>query len=242
MFINISSDRIFFVHEDERTELPFGDLEKNLPAFLYWNFSRSLWIESNSAQPSLSGRTEIVVLHWPWSFTNIRIGTLALNAFTMLHSYQLEFLNINKLQRYRALYIQKKIPQICVMYIGQKKNYRIVDLEKVDKFLIKNPDFHWSGKESLAQLLHECVEQISLVGYVQEHANGEDDQQIFFDEVVAEWKDAIQNACEIAWIAPFFYRFVEGDIDSVVHVLREKWWLQKEKLLSANYMIEANVS
>ena len=104
----------------------------------------------------------------------------------MLHSYQLEFLNINKLQRYRALYIQKKIPQICVMYIGQKKNYRIVDLEKVDKFLIKNPDFHWNGKESLAQLLHECVEQISLVGYVQEHANGENDQQIFFDEVVAE--------------------------------------------------------
>ena len=72
------------------------------------------------------------------------------------------------------------------MYIGQKKNYRIVDLEKVDKFLIKNPDFHWNGKESLAQLLHECVEQISLVGYVQEHANGENDQQIFFDEVVAE--------------------------------------------------------
>ncbi len=242
MFINISSDRIFFVHEDKRIELPFGDLEKNLPAFLYWDFSRALWIKSTSAQPSPSDHIEIVVLHWPWSFTNIRIGTLALNTYTMLHSYQLEFLNINKLQRYRALYIQKKIPQICVMFIGQKKNYRIVDLEKIHIFLTKNPDFDWNWKESLAQLLHECVEKTSLVAYIQERENGDHNEQIFFDEVVAEWKDAIQNACEMTWIEPFFYRFVEGDIDSVVHVLREKWWLQKEKLLSANYMIEANVS
>ena len=88
----------------------------------------------------------------------------------MLHSFQLEFLHINKLQRYRALYIQKKIPQICVMFIGQKKNYRIVDLEKIDVFLTKNPDFDWNGKESLAQLLHECVKKTSLVELVQEYA------------------------------------------------------------------------
>lgn len=128
------------------------------------------------------------------------------------------------------------------MFIGQKKNYRIVDLEKIHIFLTKNPDFDWNWKESLAQLLHECVEKTSLVAYIQERENGDHNEQIFFDEVVAEWKDAIQNACEMTWIEPFFYRFVEGDIDSVVHVLREKWWLQKEKLLSANYMIEANVS
>ena len=87
----------------------------------------------------------------------------------MLHSYQLEFLNINKLQRYRALYIQKKIPQICVMYIGQKKNYRIVDLEKIYTFFTKNPNFDRNEKESLAQMLHECVEKTSLVEFVQEY-------------------------------------------------------------------------
>lgn len=242
MFINISSDRIFFVDQDERTELPYGDLEKNLPNFLYGDFSRSLWIKSNPTQLSLSDHTEIVVLHWPWSFTNIRIGTLALNTFTMLHNYQLEFLNINKLQRYRALYIQNKLPQICIMFIGQKKNYRIVDLEKTNRFLIKNTNFDWNAKESLAQLLHECVEKISLTTYVQEYMSGGKNEQIFFDEVVAEWKEIIQKACETACIEPNYYVFNQSDIDVVAPILREKWWLHKKKLLSANYMIEANIS
>lgn len=242
MFINISSDRLFFVDQDNRTELPFGDLEKNLPAFLYGDFSRILWVESNSNLSDSSNHTEIVLLHWPWSFTNIRIGTLALNTFTMLHGYSFNFLNINKLQRYRALYMQKKIPQMCVVYIWQKKNYWLVDLEKMNAFFIARPDFDWSKKESILSLLAEGIEVVPLERRLQEYALAQKHWQLVFDEVVVEWKDTIENACRAAWIAPSFYHYEQADVVLVTEILREKWWLQYEKLLTPNYMIDANVS
>jgi hypothetical protein len=35
MLINISTDRIIFINAGKRIVLPYGDLEKEIPAFLY---------------------------------------------------------------------------------------------------------------------------------------------------------------------------------------------------------------
>jgi len=118
LFANISSDRIFFVQGEQKWELPFGDLEKYLPEFLHTMQGKLL--------PE-DGNVKIVVLNGPGSFTNLRIATLACNTFSMLHDFSRDFFPVNKLEWYTQLYKHGVVKRYCVMYIGQRKNFRVVD-------------------------------------------------------------------------------------------------------------------
>ena len=63
MFINISSDRIFVLQGEERIELPYGDLEKNLPQFLYKSDSLGNHVAEGDMTPRQWG--VVVVLNGP---------------------------------------------------------------------------------------------------------------------------------------------------------------------------------
>ena len=103
--------------------MPYGELEKNLPDFLYQHL------------PALAGLDQgsrVAVINGPGSFTNLRIATLALNTFNMLHDFSLDFVSIGKIEHFMLEKREKKkdIRRYCVMYIGQKKNFWVVDLER----------------------------------------------------------------------------------------------------------------
>lgn len=209
MFINISSDRIFFLHWEEKIVLPFWELEKNLSDFLY--------------KSGFSFDEDVVVLNGPWSFTNIRIGTLALNTYAMLHNFPWLFLSIDKIQFYKTLYIHQKVPRYCLMFIGQKKNYWIVDLEgDFDVEVIKN-------KVTLSDL-EEYVKNTLKIS----------SQELFCDELVWEWKENTENILSDLWVTMYIH--TNENINFVKNHLLEKNILKPEKMLEANYMIEANIS
>lgn len=236
MFVNISSDRIYFMYQGKREVLPFSDLEKTVPWFLYTKFSETLGIDPHSLSKNQLP-IEVFVLNWPWSFTDIRIGTLALNAYNMLLGFPLEFFSVNKLQRYKILYIQKKVSQYCLMYIWQKKNYWLVDLEKLPEDIVFSSD-----KNDFALPKNQTyIQKISLVNLwsvLQELPKW----TWFIDELIEDAKERVESICEENNLPYTQYMFSEEDISLVKEYLIEKKIPIKEKLLPANYMIEANIS
>jgi hypothetical protein len=90
-FVNISSDRIIFHDSYEQWELPYGELEKVVPDFLY-------------AHVVPSSDRAMIILNGPGSFTNLRIVTLALNTMNTLHDFSWTFYSITKIDWYAQLF------------------------------------------------------------------------------------------------------------------------------------------
>ena len=102
--------------------MPYGELEKNLPDFLYSHLPTKVGLDQGS---------RVTVINGPGSFTNLRIATLALNTFNMLHDFSVDFVSVGKIEWYGLLRVARNdIKRYCLMYIGQKKNFWVVDLER----------------------------------------------------------------------------------------------------------------
>ena len=113
LFANISTDKIHCVENGKETFIEHGDLEKRVADFLY----------------SIGDFTEAFVINGPGSFTNLRISTLAFNMYNFLHNGKVTYYSIDKLSLYKKLYQQNILPRIGYIYIGQRKNWRKIDLE-----------------------------------------------------------------------------------------------------------------
>lgn len=74
--------------------------------------------------------TECLVINWPWGFTNLRVGTLALNLLKTLTGDQLSFFSLSKLELYALAYQKGFLPRWGVIYIGQKMNVWLRDFEE----------------------------------------------------------------------------------------------------------------
>lgn len=215
MLLNISTDRITFMNGEDRIVLPYGDLEKSVSDFLY--------------SPAFAAvKSQLVVINWPWSFTNLRIVTLALNTYNMLHEFPIDFVSISKIDRYKAEFEAQKsgVKRYCLMYIGQKKNFWIVDLSiKSGEWVIKNK------KDSSATPLNDAIVKVH-VDQLKDHVATLWDEW-FVDEMVAEGKEMIDEV-----LGENLY-----DMYAFEDELRETRDDQKiTKLLEPNYMIEANVN
>lgn len=212
MLLHISTDRIIFITWWQRIILPYGELEKHLPEFLY---------QYLSAKADLDQGSRCTVINGPGSFTNLRIATLALNTYNMLHDFCLDFVSVGKIERYNSEFRTQnsELKRYCVMYIGQKKNFWVVDLEKVDSSQSIVNRENWIVK------LHVD----NLKGYID--TIGDD---WFVDEIVAEWKemmDAIFGEGKYK-----MYSFMEH---YELWIMNYEW--KTVKLLEPNYMIEANI-
>lgn len=238
MFINISSDRIFALQWKNRHELPYGELEKNLPQFLYESKRLGFHGAECDMPPRQWGR--VVVLNGPWSFTNLRIATLALNTFNTLHDFVVPFVSVDKITWYKMLYKQGKVARYCVMYIGQKKHVWVVDLkivhvERTEQWeVIIDED----GENKVQQLGGRGWKKVHIDHLAEEVVQCWDDW--FVDEVVAEWKETFDRCFGKEDGSGIYqmYCVVQEDIDLF---LQDGEQFPHEKMLVPNYMIAANV-
>ena len=72
---------------------------------------------------------ECLVLNWPWGFTNLRVWTLALNLLKTLKNNQISFFSLSKLELYALFYQKGWIGSKILVYIGQRLNVWLWDLE-----------------------------------------------------------------------------------------------------------------
>lgn len=197
MILHISSDRIIYISWDQRDILPYGELEKNLPDFL----EKNIWHTAK----------EILIINWPGSFTNLRILTLALNTYNMLHGFIFAYTSISKIDFYKLLYTQKIISQrYCVMYIGQRKNFWWVDC----------------GTGECKKIHLDTIKE-----YTDTNSNNR-----FIDEMVAEWK---QTMDELLGAENIVMYTTSIDHEKLVRELMLD--LMSTQMLEPNYMIEANI-
>ena len=70
-----------------------------------------------------------LVLNWPWGFTNLRVWTLALNLLKTLKNNQISFFSLSKLELYNLFYQKGWIESKILVYIGQRLNVWLWDLE-----------------------------------------------------------------------------------------------------------------
>lgn len=74
--------------------------------------------------------TECLVLNWPGGFTNLRVGTLALNLLKSLKQDQLSFFSLSKIELYTLFYTKGWISRYLAVYIGQRLNVWLWDLKE----------------------------------------------------------------------------------------------------------------
>ncbi|MBB1556877.1 MAG: hypothetical protein HG439_000055 [candidate division SR1 bacterium] len=73
--------------------------------------------------------SECLVLNGPGGFTNLRVGTLALNLLKTLKNNQISFFSLSKLELYTLFYQKGWIGSKILVYIGQRLNVWLWDLE-----------------------------------------------------------------------------------------------------------------
>lgn len=117
MFINISSDKVYIWTWDKNIFLERNGIENVL-----WSQLVKLY-KKNSFK-------EILVLNWPWWFTNLRVTTLCLNLLNTLQKDKIKIYDISKIDLYTHLYNKNLIPRYWIIYIWQRKNIRLYDFAK----------------------------------------------------------------------------------------------------------------
>lgn len=120
LFMNISSDNVIISNGKEKIFLDRNNVEKNLwPKLVQlvreWNYNK------------------IIVLNWPWWFTNLRVGTLCMNILNAVMGNQIDFYNISKINLYKKAYENWFLPKNGLIYIGQKRNIWLWDFKKNEK-------------------------------------------------------------------------------------------------------------
>jgi len=117
MFINISSDKVYIWTWDKNIFLNRNGIENILWSQLIKLYNKNKF-------------KEIIVLNWPWWFTNLRVSTLCLNLLNTLQKDKINIYDISEIDLYNHLYIKNLIPRYWIIYIWQRKNIRLYDFQK----------------------------------------------------------------------------------------------------------------
>ena len=120
LFMNISSDNVIISNGAEKIFLDRNNVEKKLwPKLVQlvreWNYNK------------------IIVLNWPWWFTNLRVGTLCMNILNAVMDNKIDFYDISKIDLYKKAYENWFLHKNGLIYIGQKRNIWLWDFEKNEK-------------------------------------------------------------------------------------------------------------
>jgi hypothetical protein len=117
LFLNISSDKVYI-----------------------WTWTKNIFLDRNGIENILWSQLvklynknkfkEILVLNWPWWFTNLRVATLCLNLLNTLQKDKIKIYDISKIDLYTYLYKNNLIPRHWIIYIWQRKNIRLYDFSK----------------------------------------------------------------------------------------------------------------
>lgn len=109
-----------------------------------------------------------MLINGPGGFTNLRVGTLAVNLLRMLKETPLQLYSISKIELYQKFVAAEFLPRYGIIYIGQKANLWLRDFSK-NKLIAKI-------KKSE---LNEIVANYPNIFF----------DQVFDPEYFDEWKD-----------------------------------------------------
>ncbi|EKD25334.1 MAG: hypothetical protein ACD_80C00084G0020 [uncultured bacterium (gcode 4)] len=121
LFMNISSDRVHLLDDQDETFLERNGIENTLwPRLL--DYTKTHPVET------------IVLLNGPGGFTNLRVGTLTLNMLNTLLEHDtgtfIPLASLTKIDLYTYAYKQWRLPRYGILYIGQKRNIRRYDFQE----------------------------------------------------------------------------------------------------------------
>lgn len=114
MFINLASDRIVLSSWQESDIFPFRNIDKELSSHLVSAYT--------TTHPST-----IFVITGPWSFTNVRVGVLALKSLSYLSESAFDVYAIDKFSIYASLFAEGYVPRYGIIFVGQRKNLAVRD-------------------------------------------------------------------------------------------------------------------
>lgn len=199
-FIDISSDKIGIYGLDSPRFLEKKEVDKEIGKIIV-DLDREYWID------------EIIVLNWPWWFTNLRVGSLALNLLKTLKSDKITFYSISKPELYQIFYKKWWIPRYGILYIWQKSNVWLRDNEEMSLIsMIKKADIDNYNNEYWPLYLDQVYDET------------------YFWELDNQLKYTYWN-----WrLTLITHKWLSLEWDEIA--------LHKVDKLEANYMIEPNVS
>ena len=152
IFMNISIDSVLTDTGDKyRINIPRDHVERLLWGELI-KLYREIWFDN------------VVVLNWPWWFTNLRVGTLCLNILNTLLNNHLNFYDISKIDLFKNAYEKWFLPKFWVIYIGQKRNVRLRDFEK-NKKIWQYSFNELKDLEEMKDIKNVFIEDIEDQGY-----------------------------------------------------------------------------
>lgn len=202
LFMNISSDEVIISDWEIDIFLNRNDLEKVLWPKLV-QLTRE-WKYSN-----------IIVLNWPWWFTNLRVGTLCINILNTLLNNQINIYDISKINLYEKAYKWWCLPNKWIIYIGQKRNVWLWDFEKWEKI--------WQ---------YSFDELNEIINY-----------PVFLDEVIEEnyYPERLKQYSKIKLSFNWNQLNIENWDDSINFSINDLG-LNPLKSVSPNYMMEPSIT
>jgi hypothetical protein len=132
LFLNISTDHIAIEIWDEKILLDRNDIENTI-----WKKIVELYRQYKF--------TDVFLLNWPWGFTNLRVGTLAMNLLNSLENGAFNSYSISKIDFFRHFVDQWILPNKWIIYIWQRKNVRLYDFDKWSYDTIKKDEINYEN-------------------------------------------------------------------------------------------------
>lgn len=121
LFVNISSDQIHLLDDQDEHFLPRNGIEDR-----FW----PMLLEYTQNHPVES----MLLLNGPGGFTNLRVGTLTINMLNTLLEHDtwtfIPIASITKIDLYNYAYKQWRLPRYGIIYIGQKHNIWRYDFQE----------------------------------------------------------------------------------------------------------------
>ena len=132
LLLNISTDNIYIQIEDEIINLDRHEIENIIGPTLIKLYKKYSF-------------TKVLLINWPWGFTNLRVWTLAINLLNSLENGTIDIYSITKIDLFKYFVDQSKLPNKWIIYIGQKKNIWLYDFVKWIYDTIQKPDIDYSS-------------------------------------------------------------------------------------------------
>lgn len=123
-FVNFSSNYVQILWNDFKYEFENRNFEQILPNILSQIYEKNFY-------------DKIFVLNWPWSFTTLRIWSVALNMLNLFKDYKIQYYSTNKINFYKQIRKQLNLPRYWLIFIWQKLNYRLYDFD-ADSFITQD--------------------------------------------------------------------------------------------------------
>ncbi len=141
LFLNISTDQIYIQIEDEKINLDRNNIED-----IIWPTLTKLYRKYNFKK--------VFVLNWPGWFTNLRVGTLALNLLNSLENWKINIYSITKIDLFKYFVKNNELSSKWIIYIGQKKNVWLYDFDKWNYETVKKNEIDYN-KSLFFDLVYE---------------------------------------------------------------------------------------